>query len=125
MKILNISIDNFRGIDSLTAIELTDTVVIAGQNGSGKSCIFDAIKLLKSSIAGYNANEVSSFFGELQITLSGKKGNLENLFYDKAEDVSVKCDFVLRAHEKSYISDNLVELLEDTIAKTLFRDEMP
>ncbi len=48
MKIENLHIANFRGITEVSLSSLGSMVVIAGQNGSGKSCIFDAIRLLKS-----------------------------------------------------------------------------
>jgi AAA15 family ATPase/GTPase len=47
VKINTLLIENFRGISRLEARDLGDTVIIAGQNGSGKSCIFDAIRLLE------------------------------------------------------------------------------
>ena len=53
MKITSLYIENFRGISKVLAEDLGDTIVIAGQNGSGKSCIFDAIRLLKSTYGGY------------------------------------------------------------------------
>ncbi len=57
MKIENLWISNFRGIKKLEMLSLGRMVIIAGQNGSGKSCIFDAIRLLKSVYGGYQANE--------------------------------------------------------------------
>ena len=57
MKIDAFTIENFRGIKRVSASNLGDTIIIAGQNGSGKSCIFDAIRLLKSVYGGYQQNE--------------------------------------------------------------------
>jgi hypothetical protein len=42
LKIDRLLISNFRGISLVDASDLGDTIIIAGQNGSGKSCIFDA-----------------------------------------------------------------------------------
>jgi AAA15 family ATPase/GTPase len=64
MRIEALLIQNFRGISRVEAKGLGDTVIIAGQNGSGKSCIFDAIRLLKSTYGGYQQNEWQQFFGE-------------------------------------------------------------
>jgi len=67
MKIENLHIANFRGITEVSLSSLGSMVVIAGQNGSGKSCIFDAIRLLKSVYGGYQANEWQQWMGEFQI----------------------------------------------------------
>lgn len=115
MKIENISILNFRGIVKSEAEALGDTVIIAGQNGSGKSCIFDAIRLLKSTYGGYQQNEWQHFFGEFQIQLSGNAQNLKGLFNDSTKPCVIKCDFKLRDNEKTYIKDNVANLLEETI----------
>jgi len=57
MKIEALQIRNFRGIRDISLNDLGGMVIIAGQNGSEKSCIFDAIRLLKSIYGGYQANE--------------------------------------------------------------------
>jgi AAA15 family ATPase/GTPase len=62
VKITSLSIKNFRGISQLETGTLGDTIIVAGQNGSGKSCIFDAIRLLKSVYGGYQQNEWQHFF---------------------------------------------------------------
>ena len=45
MKITNLLIKNFRGIQEAKIENAGSVVVIAGPNGSGKSCILDAIRL--------------------------------------------------------------------------------
>lgn len=115
MKIENLSIINFRGIVKSEASGLGDTIIIAGQNGSGKSCIFDAIRLLKSTYGGYQQNEWQQFFGEFQINLSGNSQNLKGLFNDSSKSCLIRCDFKMRETEKSYISKNSKALLEETI----------
>ena len=57
MRIDEIEVKNFRGIKEIHLENLQSTVVIAGANGSGKSCVFDAIRLLKSAYGGYQQNE--------------------------------------------------------------------
>ena len=72
MKIEALRISNFRGITELQFEKLGNMVIIAGQNGSGKSCLFDGIRLLKSVYGGYQANEWQQWMGEFQISLSNR-----------------------------------------------------
>ncbi|MCQ8784162.1 AAA family ATPase [Mangrovibrevibacter kandeliae] len=115
MRISSISISNFRGIHFLETGNLGDTIIIAGQNGSGKSCIFDAIRLLKSVYGGYQQNEWQHFFNEFQIQLHGGSKYLRGLFNDSLYPVVIKAEFQLRDREKKFISNNAPLLLEETV----------
>lgn len=119
MKIKSLSIENFRGISKVDIDNLGDTIIIAGQNGSGKSCIFDAIRLLKSCYGGYQQNEWQHFFGEFAIQLHGGSRNLNGLFNDSSKPLKIKCEFILRDNEKKFISQNAASLLEQTTWQTL------
>lgn len=119
MRIDSLIISNFRGIQRLEVKDLGDTIIIAGQNGSGKSCIFDAIRLLKSTYGGYQQNEWQQFFGEFQIQLTGGAKNLQGLFNDSSHSCVIECNFRLRDREKAYIKENSAELLAETIWQTL------
>lgn len=119
MKIDSLSIENFRGIQKLEAKSLGDTIIIAGQNGSGKSCIFDAIRLLKSTYGGYQQNEWQHFFGEFAIQLHGGSKNLKGLFNDASKPALIECVFKLRDTEKAYITGNAEALLEEAIWQML------
>lgn len=119
MKIDSLIIENFRGIQKVEARALGDTIIIAGQNGSGKSCIFDAIRLLKSTYGGYQQNEWQHFFSEFAIQLHGGSKNLRGLFNDSTKPAVIECIFQLRDNEKSYIHGNAASLLEETIWQML------
>lgn len=119
MKIDRLLISNFRGISLVDATDLGDTVIIAGQNGSGKSCIFDAIRLLKTTYGGYAQNEWQHFLGEFAIQLHGGAAHLSGLFNDPNKPVEIAAEFRLRDNEKAYISANVASLLEETIWQTL------
>lgn len=119
MKIKTLIIENFRGINRVEACDLGDTIIIAGQNGSGKSCIFDAIRLLKSTYGGYQQNEWQQFFGEFAIQLHGGAKHLKGLFNDSKMPAVIECHFELRDDEKSYIANNAPSLLEEAIWQTL------
>jgi predicted ATPase len=115
MRIVELSVKNFRGISSIETGPLGDTVIIAGQNGSGKSCIFDAIRLLKSVYGGYQQNEWQHFFNEFQIQLHGGSKNLSGLFNDSKQPVVIEAKFQIRDREKKYINEHAAALLEETI----------
>ena len=119
MRIKDLLISNFRGIRELEATDLGDTIIIAGQNGSGKSCIFDAIRLIKSTYGGYQQNEWQQFFGEFQIQLQGSGKNFEGLFNEKDRSVKIECKFELRERERKYLLENIEDLTEQTIWRQL------
>jgi predicted ATPase len=72
VQIESLIIKNFRGIKSATLANLQTMVVIAGENGSGKSYVLDAIRLLKSVYGGYLQNEWHQSMGEFQINFSNR-----------------------------------------------------
>ncbi|MBK4997307.1 AAA family ATPase [Pseudomonas sp. S37] len=115
MKISNLEILNFRGIIKVSLQNLGDMVVIAGQNGSGKSCIFDAIRLLKSIYGGYQVNEWHQWMGEFQITPSNKPNDLISLFNDPKQNFSITCDFTITESEKEYVLQNAEQLLREKL----------
>ena len=114
VKIDSIAIRNFRGIQALDISTLGETIIIAGQNGSGKSCVFDAIRLLKSTYGGYQQNEWQQFFGEFQIQLHGGLKNLKGLFNNPSKTVDIEAYFRLRDRERAFIKAHVKELLEET-----------
>lgn len=119
MKIQNLRISNFRGIADVSLESLGSMVIIAGQNGSGKSCIFDAIRLLKSVYGGYQANEWQQWMGEFQINLTNNAADFLSIFNDPQREVEIQCDFKISIPEKQFISDNAVDLLREKIWKTI------
>ncbi|MGN6229229.1 MAG: AAA family ATPase [Dyella sp.] len=119
MKIIGLHISNFRGIKEVNLQDLGTMVIIAGQNGSGKSCIFDAIRLLKSVYGGYQANEWQQWMGEFQINLSSRSSDFLPIFNDKSRQIIISCDFKLHPDEASFISENAKELLREKIWRSL------
>jgi len=115
MKIKKLEINNFRGINKVSLNELGNVIVIAGQNGSGKSCIFDAIRLLKSAYGGYQANEWHQWMGEFLISPSNNPSYLISLFNDPQKELSITCEFELDEAEKSFIICNIESLLREKL----------
>ena len=109
MKIVRLEIENFRAVRSASLKDLNDTVVVAGPNGCGKSCLFDAIRLVKSIYGGYQQNEWQQWFGEFQIDLQ-KESQLLKLFHDRSREVRVSARFHLSGSEVEYLRSNSLEL---------------
>lgn len=121
MKIRYVNISNFRGIRNATLSDLKSLVVIAGANGSGKSCILDAIRLLKSVYGGYQPNEYHHWFGEFQINFSADPKSFERLLNDKSKSMHLEIHIELDEAEKAYISQNL----QDLVTLSIWRQVAP
>lgn len=115
MRIVGFNVQNFRGIRRAAATNLGGTVIIAGQNGSGKSCLFDAIRLLKSVYGGYQQNEWHHWMGEFAINVNSNSQDLVGIFNRKEEKLSLEFNFELHDDERAYLVANAENLLMDTI----------
>lgn len=121
MKVVSFNIQNFRGIRNATASDLGGTIIIAGQNGSGKSCIFDAMRLLKSAYGGYQQNEWHHWMGEFAINVNSSSQDLIPIFNQKDRALVLEFNFELHDEEKSYLIANADDLIKDTI----WRSKLP
>jgi predicted ATPase len=119
MKISQVEIQNFRGIRQATLPNLGGTVVIAGQNGSGKSCVLDAIRLVKSVYGGYQQNEWHHWMGEFQINFTNQE-NWANLQNNKSQPLQIKCSFQLHSAEREYIRANANELVRQSVLRAMY-----
>jgi predicted ATPase len=113
LRIANLSISNFKAIRTLELADLRDTVVVAGPNGCGKSCVFDAIRLLKSAYGGYQANEWQSWMGEQAINLSRNKTDSLRVLQDRTRPLRVAADFILSDTEIGYLTENALSICRD------------
>ena len=107
MKIRSLLIENFRGIQRVAANDLGETIVIAGQNGSGKSCIFDAIRLLKTAYGGYVQNEFEGLLIEHQIGNSNLNANFDRLLNEKTKICIIQVHFEISETEKVKLKSRL------------------
>ncbi len=123
MKIRNIEISNFKAIKHVKLDGLEDTVVIAGPNGCGKSCIFDAIRLLKSLYGGHNQNEWHQWFGEFQINLRTLKDDVKRILNDKSKPLRIAIGFEFNEDEKKYFKENASSLIENIIWNSVLPEE--
>jgi hypothetical protein len=94
-------------------------VVIAGQNGSGKSCLLDAIRLLKSVYGGYQANEWHHWMGEFQINFTNTD-DLATLLNDPAVELRITCEFSIHSEEREYIRENCEDLVRQSVWRTMY-----
>ena len=115
MRIDEIEVKNFRGIREIKLVDLQNTVVIAGANGSGKSCIFDAIRLLKSAYGGYQQNEWHQWMAEFQINFANNAEAFRTFFQDPAKPLSIRCVFRLHPKEREYLEKNGEELVRHSV----------
>jgi predicted ATPase len=115
MRFRSLSVDNFRAIKHATLTDLPGMVVIAGPNGCGKSCLFDAIRLVKSVYGGYQPNEWQHWFSEFQINLDRRQPELLTLMQDRSRPVTISIEVMLEAVETAYIKTHVKELLRPIV----------
>jgi len=115
VRIEEIEVKNFRGIRDLLLTDLQSTVVIAGANGSGKSCIFDAIRLLKSAYGGYQPNEWHQWMAEFHINFTNNEEAFRTFFQDPNEELSIRCVFRLHPKEREYLEKHGAELVRNSV----------
>jgi hypothetical protein len=115
MRIDEIEVKNFRGIRNVILKDLQSTVVIAGANGSGKSCIFDAIRLLKSAYGGYQQNEWHHWMAEFQINFANNSDAFKTFFQDQSKELFIKCVFRLHPKEREYLAKHGEELVRASV----------
>ena len=109
MRIRSLNIQNFRAIRELSLDDLSDAIVIAGPNGCGKSCIFDALRLLKSSYGRYHSGEYQNWFNEFQIDVQRLGIDSERIFHDPSSPISITVEFSVSEEERLYLRNHAVE----------------
>ncbi|MDX6589866.1 MAG: hypothetical protein QOI84_1140, partial [Solirubrobacterales bacterium] len=109
MKFRSIRVANLRAVRLVEANDLHDFIVIAGQNGSGKSCVFDALRLLKS-VYGGSQDEHMQWFGEFEINLQDRDA-MRRMFRDPDQPVEVSATLELSIEECHHIVENGADLV--------------
>jgi energy-coupling factor transporter ATP-binding protein EcfA2 len=109
MRFRSLEIKNLRAVENFAVDNLGDFVVVAGQNGCGKSCVFDAIRLLKSLYGGYQANEHLQWFGEFAINVQDQNA-LARMFRNPADPMLVSAEIEFSPQEVAYLVENASKL---------------
>lgn len=113
MRLSSLTVENFRALTNIELRDLSSAVVLAGPNGCGKSCVLDAIRLLKSAYGSYEQDEWNMWLGEFQISVNREAGELLGLLQDKTKPLKITADFVLSDSECVYLKGNAATLVED------------
>lgn len=121
MKIKSLIIQNYKAIEKLEMKDLGQLVLIAGGNGVGKSCIFDAIRILKSSYGSYHQNEWQSFLNEFQINPNQARQNSNSLFRNKNNSILIELEIEISENERAFVKTHGKTKLESTIWNSLSR----
>ena len=120
MRIKYLKIENYKAIESVEMKDLGQLVLIVGGNGVGKSCIFDAIRILKSSYGSYHQNEWQNFLNEFQINIHAGQ-NIDYLFRKKDKSILIEIELEISKEEKEFIIENgkqrIVQIIWDSMAK--------
>jgi hypothetical protein len=111
MRITDLDIRNFRALTRLSLENVGNAIVIAGPNGCGKSCVLDAIRLLKSVYGGYQANEWHQWMGEFQINFNQRPDELLRLFQDRSRGLLISASFSFSAEELDYVRTKATDML--------------
>ena len=118
MKIVNLTVENFRAVDRIELTDLEDMIVVAGPNGCGKSCILDAIRLFKSVYGGYQPNEWHQWMNEFQINIRDLH-RMVLLLRNKSRPAVIEAHIELADEERAFIRDNIGEMLFGLAWKTV------
>lgn len=113
MKIEALKIVNFKALKHLDIPSAGEMVILAGPNGCGKTCVLDAIRLLKSAYGGYIANETQSWLSEFNVTHKPGQIDAAPLLHDRTSSLSIEATFVLAQDEISFLRGDIYELVRD------------
>ena len=113
MRITALKITNFKALKNLEIASIGDIVVLAGPNGCGKTCVLDAIRLLKSAYGGYITNETQSWLNEFNVAYKPGHIDAAPLLHDRNLSLSIEAHFTLTREEVSFLQGDITELVRD------------
>ena len=118
MKIVNLTVENFRAINRAELTGLQDMIVVAGPNGCGKSCILDAVRLFKSVYGGYQPNEWHQWLNEFQIAPRNLH-QMASLLRDRSRPSVIEAQIELAQEERDFIGREIEPMLMELAWRTV------
>ena len=113
MRLEKLTIQNLRAVEELHIENISQGVVIAGPNGCGKSSVLDAIRVLKSSMGGYDPQEYQQWWGEMGINMR-RAGAGKSVLRDKSMEGLIEGYFSLSNSEIEHLqSVDRMEVVEE------------
>jgi predicted ATPase len=103
MRITHLKIRNFRGISVAQIQDAGSAVVIAGPNGSGKTCVLDSIRLFKSAYGSYAQSELDLWSNEFQLSWRGVPGDFRGLLRNRDREMRIAAQVEISERERSYL----------------------
>ena len=118
MRIVNLTVENFRAINRVELTDLEDMVVVAGPNGCGKSCVLDAIRLFKSVYGGYQPNEWHQWLSEFQINPRNPT-QMVSLLRNREHPALIEAQIELANEERAFITREMEAMLTELAWKAV------
>ncbi|WP_131753824.1 ATP-dependent nuclease [Burkholderia vietnamiensis] len=107
MKIQQIKISNFRGIDNISFNPGSLVSVIVGPNAVGKSTIFEAIRLAKVLLAPSYNSEIQETLQDMRAwSPFGSSINFDALVGDKTSSSEIEIEFTLSDEDLQRLTEN-------------------
>ena len=103
MRITHLEVRNFRGIAVAEIHDAGAAVVIAGPNGSGKTCVLDSIRFFKSAYGSYAQSELDLWSNEFQLSWRGVPGDYRGLLRNRSMEMTISARVEISEREKTYL----------------------
>ena len=117
MKIVDFRVRNYRGVRNAEVKSAGSAVVIAGPNGCGKSCMLDAIRLLKSAYGSYHQDEIDLYVNEFQLRSEGRTRDFRGVIRDQTQPARIAAKIEVSEREKTYMMGDGKWMLKELVWK--------
>ncbi len=113
MKLTTLAIHDFKALANCNLTNLDRVVVLAGENGSGKSSVMDAIRLTKVLVGSYadNANDRQEVLNELNLNVTST-GDLRRPLTRWTQRSAIKATFSFSESDRAYLRLHYATLAE-------------